>query len=483
MGPPEPRKYRHVMWHSRIGRWIAQVHQGKGGTLGTSLSQDDLARLVARHLGTTVKKLEFPQTHVKESRRLVSKYRCVVWKRQTPRRAASWQVSIKGKYMGIFPTELAAAKEVVRLLKLGSVTELLKKPAQYLDKAVARFKAMRAFWSQEVFVPGDLESAIAHRSKSAAMFKAEPALEVLSVQGKYGPWKDKLLAAWLRSGRPRAGKLPLEQRAGIISRVLRSACQDMSGEDLADWVQNCGRSVTHHSGFLSMLVRLRVVHLSPRGALALGVNGARYAFTGKESSVQVSESLACLAGACDDLQDILAEPPQTGAQWLSMYDKYCAVLTRHRVARMGLTGAASYLLPWTFRVLCISRMRARGIRSLTVPGLTLAAVSSMFPDQGQWIKRLAGLTPPGKRTIETLIQVLGYTGPVELLTMYMCLCQDQALRKISVADLECKQGEVSQFIRQFRRVHKMTPHPAVVGATLCRGLDVEKSSGKRRGGE
>jgi hypothetical protein len=165
---------------------------------------------VARHLGTTVKKLEFPQTHVKESRRLVSKYRCVVWKRQTPRRAASWQVSIKGKYMGIFPTELAAAKEVVRLLKLGSVTELLKKPAQYLDKAVARFKAMRAFWSQDVFVPGDLESAIAHRSKSAAMFKAEPALEVLSVQGKYGPWKDKLLAAWLRSGRPRAGKLPLE---------------------------------------------------------------------------------------------------------------------------------------------------------------------------------------------------------------------------------------------------------------------------------
>ena len=96
---------------------------------------------------------------------------------------------------------------------------------------------------------------------------------------------------------------------------------------------------------------------------------------------------------------------------------------------------------------------------------------------------MVGLTPARKRTVESLIEILGYTGPVELLTMYLCLCQDQALRKISVADLECTAGKVSQFIRQFRRVHKMTPHPAVVGATLVQGLDVEKSSGKRRGGE
>lgn len=470
MGPPEPRKYRHVIWHCRIGRWIAQVHMGKGGTLGTSLCQDKLACLVARHLGTTVKKLALLQKHVKASRRLVSQYRCVVWKRQTPRRAAAWQVSIKGQYMGIFPTELAAAKDVARRLKLGSVKDLLKKRAQYLDKAVSRFKAMRAFWNPEAFVPGDLESAIAHRSWSAAMFKAEPAFEVLSVLGKYGPWKDKLLAAWLRSGRPRKGELPLERRAAIISGVLRSACQDMSGEHLADWVQNCGRSVTHHSGFLPMLVRLRLIRPSLRGELVLGVNGARYAFNGKESSVQVSESLGCLAGACDDLQDILAEPPRTGAQWLSMYKQYCAALTRHQVPRMGLTGVARYLLPWTFRVMCISRMRTQGIGSLTACGMTLTTFSSMFPDQGQWIKRARALTPPKKRTVEGLIQILGYTGPVELLTMYLCLCQDQALRKISVADLECTAGKVSQFIRQFRRVHKMTPHPAVVGATLVQGV-------------
>ena len=219
-----------------------------------------------------------------------------------------------------------------------------------------------------------------------------------------------------------------------------------------------------------MLLRLRVLRASPRGRLKLGINGARYSLTGRMSRVKVSDTLVRLAGACDDLWDILSQPPRTCTEWLSMYRKYCAILTYHRVPRMGLAGTSAYLLPWTFRVQCITRMRAHGIASLSLaPGnVTVATFSSMFPDQNHWIRAVARLAPAGQQTIDAVIQLLGYTGPLELLTMFLCLCQDKSLRNTSIADLSQSQQDdrVLQITLEHWRAYGFMPHPAVLAATL-----------------
>ena len=44
--------------------------------------------------------------------------------------------------------------------------------------------------------PGDLEATVEHAHKSRRMFREMPALELVSILGKYKPWKDSLLTSY-----------------------------------------------------------------------------------------------------------------------------------------------------------------------------------------------------------------------------------------------------------------------------------------------
>ena len=57
-----------------------------------------------------------------------------------------------------------------------------------------KYQALRPLYDHRH--PGDIESAIAEQSLSMDMFVAEPALELLSLLGKYGPWRRNLHMAW-----------------------------------------------------------------------------------------------------------------------------------------------------------------------------------------------------------------------------------------------------------------------------------------------
>jgi hypothetical protein len=50
--------------------------------------------------------------------------------------------------------------------------------------------------------------------------------------------------------------------------------------------------------------------------------------------------------------------------------------------------------------------------------LDLQRLAAVFPDQRGWIQKLAGDT--GAKNSSELFSSLGYTGPVELFTMYAC---------------------------------------------------------------
>jgi len=456
MDAPEPRRFRHIHWHRGLKRWVAQLRGGRGGTLDSGLCQDALARKLAAQLGVRVATLTLTPRAEKKN----SKYKYVYWKRVSATREC-WQGLVKGTYLGVFRTELLAAKAVARHLGV-PVVELQKSPASYfLRDVVLRFRATRIYWAPGVFIPPDLEAAVQHQTVSKAMYNAEAAYEILSVQGKYGPWKHALFKAWTANGRPSSRGLPPQARADNVVAVLRSACEFMHGHNLTAWVQHCGRGVTHHSGFVPMLLRMQVIRRAASGPLHLGLS--KYAFTCRRS-VQVSRCLQGLLLACDKLRGVLASPPRTCQQWRRLYGEYCAVLRDAGVPRMGLSPSAKYLLPWTFRVQCIARMRAAGIQHLragkTPP--SLEEFADMFPDQGSWVTKLAKLLPEGQRTVSRLTQTLEYTGPLELFTMYLCFSQDRLARRLAVAQRPEAEEAARGCIIEHRRVHGMAPHPAML---------------------
>ena len=307
MDAPEPRRFRHIHWHRGLKRWVAQLRGGRGGTLDSGLCQDALARKLAAQLGVRVATLTLTPRAEKKN----SKYKYVYWKRVSATREC-WQGLVKGTYLGVFRTELLAAKAVARHLGV-PVVELQKSPASYfLRDVVLRFRATRIYWAPGVFIPPDLEAAVQHQTVSKAMYNAEAAYEILSVQGKYGPWKHALFKAWTANGRPSSRGLPPQARADNVVAVLRSACEFMHGHNLTAWVQHCGRGVAHHSGFVPMLLRMQVIRRAASGPLHLGLS--KYAFTCRRS-VQVSRCLQGLLLACDKLRGVLANPPRTCQQW------------------------------------------------------------------------------------------------------------------------------------------------------------------------
>ena len=333
------------------------------------------------------------------------------------------------------------------------MASLRKKPADRLTDAAQRFSMTRVFWS---FAPADLEAGIQHWKTSNAMFKADPSYEILSVQGTYGPWKSALLASWSQEGRPHRNGKTLEERAADIIRIVHAACVKVSGTDLALWVRHCGRGVTYHSGFVPVLLRMRLIRSAAKGPLHFGVAGKRYALNDKG----VHTTVQGLVRVADGLTNVLnLSPPRTCKQWLRMYKMFCSVCESTDVKGLALNSSSSYTLPWTFRSLVIPRMRSCGISSLTCPGvMKLTDFDTMFPDQGGWIQKLSA----GKaRTVHQLVTNLGYTGPLEFLTMFLCLSQDQVIRRLTTSSLP-SDISIWQMIQDHKRRHRMTPNPAVL---------------------
>ncbi len=53
----------------------------------------------------------------------------------------------------------------------------------------------------------------------------------------------------------------LQARVNFIIAVVHKAIQKCSGVDMATWTQNCGRRVSHHSGFLALVQILGFVQM------------------------------------------------------------------------------------------------------------------------------------------------------------------------------------------------------------------------------
>jgi hypothetical protein len=111
-------------------------------------------------------------------------------------------------------------------------------------------------------IPGDVEAACSMAITAREMFQ-EPMFKTLCILGKYKPWCQAVQQAWLDLQSERPGKfssrlrkktVPNHQaRIAFILKVVREALLKCDGDRMEEWVANCGRNVSHHSGYLAVV--------------------------------------------------------------------------------------------------------------------------------------------------------------------------------------------------------------------------------------
>ena len=94
-----------------------------------------------------------------------------------------------------------------------------------------------------------------------AVFSAhvqEPALRLVSILLKYGPWRDALFCAY-KKVKWEFGRPGVQDRAQFILEILKQTCQAMHGIVPDVWIEHLGHNVWHCSGPVPTLTRLGVL--------------------------------------------------------------------------------------------------------------------------------------------------------------------------------------------------------------------------------
>ena len=130
-------------------------------------------------------------------------------------------------------------------------------------------------------LPADLLSAIRHQMSSQPMFAAEPGLELISLQGKYDPFRQALYEAWTkvtgggsavrRSAAQQFSNSAVQEsdvavqdydgRAEVMLDVLEETVARVHLVPMQEWHDNCGRGVSHVLGYLPLLARLNLIQV------------------------------------------------------------------------------------------------------------------------------------------------------------------------------------------------------------------------------
>lgn len=379
-------------------------------------------------------------------------------------------------------------------LELADVSELKKLRKISLLALRRRFSACCQL--RGGFLPADLASAVQHETQSAAMYAAESCLWVLSIQGKYEPWRKALLEHWSqisvakrwtaltpsKVGPPRMltaqqAQSQHQSRAEKVFGVLEAAAFQMHLDPQQAWSVNCGRSVGKVLGWLPLLSRIgairhkeKVSRHKRRGlkTLALGVNSMLYVWLPDGLPV-VLGNLALLCQAGDLLQWHLRHPLRTCQQWLQSFK--LAESQLHELGAPGLTKTSDYVLPWTFRSMALAKMRkAKVLRLTAVDGVTATQLGQMFPDQSEWLPKLVShlrhcqwraKNKGSVISVMDLLKHMSYKGPVELFSMDLCLCGDADLACYTSEYLKANLNAILEVSRQYHQETGLWPHQAV----------------------
>ena len=387
----------------------------------------------------------------------------------------------RGGWLGTFETE-AEAKAAI-LAAGGTAASRPSSQQVDLTEHVARITVMLRIYDDGRAMPGDLASAIRHRIECPAFSQNAPFLQQLSLRGKDGPWKAALREAWWLAGSPTlmamGSSVPAEaQRAAQAAHsILAQAARAMVGVERTEWARNLGRGVSHHHGWLAMLRAYSVLRVATPGAtntIKLGCQGVRYVVVPFSVSVHMQKFQQAHRMAV--LLDMVGAP-RTLDEWERAVGQVgrCA-----NIVGLDLPSARSpqsptstegtpmegYHWPWYLRSHLLVEMRAAGISKLEFnPSMSVEAFAPLFPDQGRWIETLARHAG-NVDSITGVLRLIHYQGPIELLSMWLCLCGDRSVTSQPAERLAANEGHLRVARRAYVAAHGLEPHPAVLVGLL-----------------
>ena len=255
------RKFKYV-YPAAGGGWFARR---KGTYLGHAATEAEASRLVSEAEAQETRR---PESQEETRTPGTIKFHGVSYHKT--HKAYVAQVKVNGRFKtigGLHRSPLEAAKAIQRMKGLKDLKVLRRsKRDERAGPFRARFRALQRLYCQpgHALLQGDLEAAVEQYQDppTRRLFQQEPGLEQICELAKFGPIKKYLVHAWKtrRSENQESRRSDERARAHALYQILTDAAKHFSGQDLrTPWVDNCGRFVSNHSGFVPLLHRLRVV--------------------------------------------------------------------------------------------------------------------------------------------------------------------------------------------------------------------------------
>lgn len=139
------------------------------------------------------------------------------------------------------------------------------------------------------------------------------------------------------------------------------------------------------------------------------------------------------------------------------------LLTTCHLRMPGTT--ADYGFPWFVRTYWQIEFVAIGASGFMAkdPKFRFADLGMVFPDQNAWTSALSDVTP----TVGQFVKMTGYTGPLHMITMYLCIFGHSGILNISADALLQHRDRLIKARKQFKLQTGINPSPAnLVGIVL-----------------
>ena len=389
-----------------------------------------------------------------------------------------WMAQPKRNRQKLFKDIKQAAEWTAKVRKV--TLEALSKDSKLhnCNQYQRRLAVVLHIYGQGSEVPGDAAYLRSHAKAIGEIMKQEPAIEILDIQAKYGPSRDALAEAWkfshpwskvqwphlrreyqlvsqkdlLDMERKHIGAIVC--RAQRLLAVLRRSIRQVDGVDFTCWVTNCGRNVSHHSGFVPMLSRFKILKKVRRSTvplLALGsTTGLRYQFR-NDNLLEVLGMLCTLIRFADAGQEKVPQGPRSCSTWSKAFHVLSKTVKDNPCP--GMKDPKAYVALWTMRAMLLRRMYATGGTRLALDNSSWSDFATTFPDQKDMLGKLIQAEPG--LTCRDAMQRSQYKGPPELLTMFLCFLG--AADRTSTSFFLKHQAELEKLRASYKEEHLQNP--------------------------
>ena len=122
---------------------------------------------------------------------------------------------------------------------------------------------------------------------------------------------------------------------------------------------------------------------------------------------------------------------------------------------------ARYMQAWLVRGCLLALMSRDGVPRLRgACSISRAEFARACLDSKQWLSRLAAAGASSSETLQQFFDSVGYQGPPELCSMYMCVLLNSDMQHVNPAWLEDRARMLRAYSRTYSRLYGLEPVPA-----------------------